>query len=95
MHGAFVSDERKYTVSSVTSRNKGAGLHRRGAGRWHCEGDSDLVGRGGEGGEKDPCTTKAVEVVLKDRKASISYVQRKLRIGYNRSARSCWRHGKK
>jgi S-DNA-T family DNA segregation ATPase FtsK/SpoIIIE len=30
---------------------------------------------------------QAVEVVLKDRKASISYVQRKLRIGYNRSAR--------
>ena len=29
---------------------------------------------------------QAVEVVLKDRKASISYVQRKLRIGYNRSA---------
>jgi S-DNA-T family DNA segregation ATPase FtsK/SpoIIIE len=27
-----------------------------------------------------------VEIVLKDRKASISYVQRKLRIGYNRSA---------
>ncbi len=27
-----------------------------------------------------------MEVVLKDRKASISYVQRKLRIGYNRSA---------
>ena len=29
---------------------------------------------------------QAVEIVLKDRKASISYVQRKLRIGYNRSA---------
>lgn len=42
---------------------------------------------GGEGGEKDPMYDQAVEVVLKDRKASISYVQRKLRIGYNRSAR--------
>jgi S-DNA-T family DNA segregation ATPase FtsK/SpoIIIE len=41
---------------------------------------------GGEGGEKDPMYDQAVEIVLKDRKASISYVQRKLRIGYNRSA---------
>ncbi len=39
------------------------------------------------GGEKVPDADQAVEVVLKDRKASISYVQRKLRIGYNRSAR--------
>ena len=38
------------------------------------------------GGEKDPMYDQAVEIVLKDRKASISYVQRKLRIGYNRSA---------
>jgi S-DNA-T family DNA segregation ATPase FtsK/SpoIIIE len=51
------------------------------------EGDGDLSAEGGEGGEKDPMYDQAVEVVLKDRKASISYVQRKLRIGYNRSAR--------
>jgi len=53
------------------------------------DGDGDLTGEGGggEGGEKDPMYDQAVEVVLKDRKASISYVQRKLRIGYNRSAR--------
>ena len=51
------------------------------------EGDLSGEGGGGEGGEKDPMYDQAVEVVLKDRKASISYVQRKLRIGYNRSAR--------
>ena len=49
-------------------------------------GFADSGGEGG-GGEKDPMYDQAVEVVLKDRKASISYVQRKLRIGYNRSAR--------
>ena len=42
---------------------------------------------GGEGGEKDPMYDQAVAVVLQDRKASISYVQRKLKIGYNRAAR--------
>jgi len=34
----------------------------------------------------DPLFEKAKEVVLSDRKSSISYLQRKLQIGYNRSA---------
>ncbi len=42
---------------------------------------------GGKGDEKDPMYDQAVEVVLKNRKASISLVQRHLKIGYNRSAR--------
>ncbi len=48
---------------------------------------------GGSGGEElvsgtdlDPLYEKAKEVVLTDRKTSISYLQRKLQIGYNRSA---------
>jgi DNA segregation ATPase FtsK/SpoIIIE, S-DNA-T family len=49
----------------------------------------DIFGDGGGngGGEKDALYDQAVEIVLKDRKASISYVQRKLKIGYNRAAR--------
>ena len=39
------------------------------------------------GGEKDALYDQAVEVVLKNRKASISLVQRQLKIGYNRAAR--------
>ncbi len=42
---------------------------------------------GDEGGEKDALYDKAVAVVTESRKASISYVQRRLRIGYNRAAR--------
>jgi len=38
-------------------------------------------------GEKDPKYDDAVQLVLKERRASISYVQRKLGVGYNRSAR--------
>jgi len=37
--------------------------------------------------EADPMYDQAVEVVLKHRRASISLVQRHLRIGYNRAAR--------
>ena len=39
----------------------------------------------GDGGDED-LYRQAVEIVRTDKKASISYVQRKLRIGYNRAA---------
>lgn len=37
-------------------------------------------------GEQDPLYAEAVELVRKDKKASISYVQRRLLIGFNRAA---------
>ncbi len=49
--------------------------------------DIDLVlGLGGDGGD-DQLYDQAVAVVLKDRKVSTSYIQRKLGIGYNKAAR--------
>jgi DNA segregation ATPase FtsK/SpoIIIE, S-DNA-T family len=51
------------------------------------EADIDLVlGLGGDGGE-DALYDSAVQVVLRDRKVSTSYIQRKLGIGYNKAAR--------
>jgi len=52
--------------------------------------DEDLAA--GEGGgssdaESDPLYDQAVAVVLQNKRASISLVQRHLRIGYNRAAR--------
>ena len=42
---------------------------------------------GGASGENDPMYDQAVGIVLQHRRASISLVQRHLRIGYNRAAR--------
>jgi S-DNA-T family DNA segregation ATPase FtsK/SpoIIIE len=51
------------------------------------EGSAGAEGTGAGGGESDPLYDQAVEVVIKNRRASISLVQRHLRIGYNRAAR--------
>lgn len=40
-----------------------------------------------DGDEADPLFDEAVQVVVESRRASISYVQRRLKIGYNRAAR--------
>ena len=85
VHGAFVSDDEVHRVVSYL-KEQGEPDYVEGVLEASASEEGGDAGEGGESGEKDPMYDQAVEIVLKDRKASISYVQRKLRIGYNRSA---------
>ncbi|NRP52059.1 MULTISPECIES: DNA translocase FtsK [unclassified Marinobacterium] len=87
VHGAFVSDDEVHRVVEA----------------WKALGEPEFIdailngeaeggaAAGGGGGlfddEADPLYDEAVAFVLETRKASISSVQRKLKIGYNRAAR--------
>lgn len=84
VHGAFVSDDEVHRVVSYLKEQGEPDYIDGVLDSGSAEGEGEEGGEGG--GEKDELYDQAVEIVLKDRKASISYVQRKLRIGYNRSA---------
>lgn len=87
VHGAYVSDAEVHRVVEA----------------WRAYGEPDyldsiiatdkLEGEDGEepdkstDGESDPLYDEAVQIVLESKRASISLVQRRLRIGYNRAAR--------
>lgn len=87
VHGAFVDDKEVHRVADD----------------WRARGEPEYIDEitqsssDGEGGgfgdesqdteDSDPLYDQAVEFVLQTRKASISSVQRRLKIGYNRAAR--------
>ena len=90
VHGAFVSDEEVHRVvqylKSQGEPNYIEGILEGGT----LDGDADGANSDGAGGgdaEADPMYDQAVAIVLQNKKASISLVQRHLRIGYNRAAR--------
>ena len=85
VHGPFVSDEEVERVVSF--------LKTRGAPDYIDEiteddgAPLDLLAEDEEGGSGDKLYAQAVAVVCRERKASTSFVQRYLQIGYNRAAR--------
>ncbi len=88
VHGPFVSDEeveKRGPPPQEPGRARiSRGGHRRARGGRRSGAVFDKGGCGEEGG--DDLYDQAVAVVLRDRKASTSYIQRRLQIGYNRAA---------
>lgn len=91
VHGAFVSDQE---VHRVVAQLKGSGppeyldeiTEGPAMGLPGVPGDTP-AGGGDVEGEDDPLYDQAVQIVCETRRASVSGIQRRLKIGYNRAAR--------
>lgn len=86
VHGAFVDDHEVHAVVEHLKKNS--------APNYLEEITQDPSGDDGEGGlgdpsdaESDPLYDQAVQIVTESRRASVSGIQRRLKIGYNRAAR--------
>ncbi|MBN1684978.1 MAG: DNA translocase FtsK 4TM domain-containing protein [Gammaproteobacteria bacterium] len=90
IHGAFVSDaETHRVINDWKQRGQPDYIDEVIQDTMSGEEGGDNGGNDGGGqltGEEDPLYDQAVAVVVQSRKASISYVQRRLHIGYNRAA---------
>ena len=88
VHGAFISDDEVRQVvkhlrehggepdylEEVTQKDTSVSI-------------PGLTDENDEEGAEDPLYQAAIDIVRRDRKASVSYLQRRLKVGYNRAAR--------
>lgn len=86
VHGAFVADQE---VHHVVNALKQSGTPEYGLDltKINLNEGSDLEFSDSNCGEKDALYDQAVQIVIETRRASISSIQRRLKIGYNRAAR--------
>jgi S-DNA-T family DNA segregation ATPase FtsK/SpoIIIE len=88
VHGAFVDDDEITRVVDFLRKNSPPN-YLDGILNAHSESADSHEGTssGGVTGELDPLYDEAVQIVTSSRRASISSLQRRMRIGYNRAAR--------
>jgi S-DNA-T family DNA segregation ATPase FtsK/SpoIIIE len=84
LHGPYVDDEEVIKVATYL-RDQGEPQYLEDV-TAAVDGDEDEAPGGGEGMASNDLYDQAVAVVTRDRKASTSYIQRRLQIGYNRAA---------
>lgn len=86
VHGAFVADQEVHRVVSDWKR-RGQPEYISSILENSNEGSESGESTAEGGSESDPLYDQAVQIVIESRRASISSIQRRLKIGYNRAAR--------
>ena len=89
VHGCYVADEEvERVVEFIKSQGEPQYVSEVTAGELNAKDSGPVFDKGefGGGADEEDLYRQAVEIVRTDKKASTSYVQRKLRIGYNRAA---------
>jgi S-DNA-T family DNA segregation ATPase FtsK/SpoIIIE len=86
VHGAFVADQEVHHVVSALKKSA-APEYRLDLTQTNLNEGGDLDFLDNTSSEKDALYDQAVQIVIETRRASISSIQRRLKIGYNRAAR--------
>jgi DNA segregation ATPase FtsK/SpoIIIE, S-DNA-T family len=86
LHGPFVSDGEVEAVAKFLREQGQPQYLEEVTAAPDEDAEAGDLGFGGEGGESNDLYDRAVAVVTRDGKASTSYIQRRLQIGYNRAA---------
>lgn len=89
IHGAFVSDEEVHAVVKALKQMGEPDYAEDILGGSHANFGNGLGGsfEQSDDGEQDELYDEAVQIVIETRRSSISHLQRRLKIGYNRAAR--------